>query len=161
MHYGQISHAKINIWPSRRTWVRSIEHLLKKFCFAKKWITWMMWCIKSVQYKILINGQSKARIISHRGLRQGYLLSPYLFILCTEVLVANIRKAEMEQKLSGLRIASPSPSTIHILFADDSLFFCKVNTEECQAILNILWHYKRMLEQQINFTKSSIQFEHK
>lgn len=89
-------------WPS-------IENLLRKFGFAEKWITWMMLCIKSVQYRVLINGQPKDRIIPHRGLRQDDPLSPYLFILCREALIANITKAESEKEISGLRIARGKP----------------------------------------------------
>lgn len=84
----------------------------------------------------------------------------YLFILCTEALIANIRKAKKEKQILGLRIARASQSTTHLLFTDDSLFFCKANTDECQAILNILNQYERVSGQQINFTKSSIQFGH-
>lgn len=43
-------------------------------------------------------------------------------------------------------------------FADDILFFCKANKEECQTILHILKKYELVSGQQINFSKSSLQF---
>ena len=49
----------------------------------------------------------------------------------------------------------------HILFVDDSLFFCKTQREECQTFLRILKHYEMVSDQQINFEKSSIHFGHK
>ena len=49
----------------------------------------------------------------------------------------------------------------HILFVDDSLFFCKTQREECQTFLRILKHYEMVSDQQINFEKSWIQFEQK
>ena len=83
----------------------------------------MMKYISSVQYRVLINGQPRGLIVPHRGLRQGDPLSPYLFILCTEALIANIKKAERGQQLTGMKIARACPSISHLLFADDSLFF--------------------------------------
>ena len=86
----------------------------------------MMTCISSVTYKVLLNGQPKESIIPERGLTQGDPLSPYLFILCTETLIANIRKEEREKRLTGLKISRGGPAVSHFLFADDSLFFCKM-----------------------------------
>ena len=75
------------------------------------------------------------------GLCQGDPLSPYLFIMCTEALVANIKKAEREKHLMGIKVARDCPSISHLLFADDSLFFCKEKKEKCQTILWILKEY--------------------
>ncbi|KAG7548646.1 Reverse transcriptase domain [Arabidopsis suecica] len=140
---------------------KCIEELLRKMGFCEKWISWMMWCISTVQYRVLLNGQPRGLIIPERGLRQGDPLSPYLFILCTEVLIANIRKAEHEKLITGIKISTASPSVSHLLFADDSLFFCKANIDQCGVILGILKQYESVSGQQINFSKSSIQFGHK
>ena len=81
--------------------------------------------------------------------------------MCTEALVANIKKAERNIQLTGIKVARDCPSISHLLFADDSLFFSKAQREECQTILRILNEYERVSGQQINFEKSSIQFGHK
>ena len=54
-----------------------------------------------------------------------------------------------------------SPTISHLLFSDDSLFFCKANRQKCEIILQILKDYERASGQQINFLKSSLQFGHK
>lgn len=87
--------------------------------------------------------------------------SPYLFILYTKALIANIRKEERGKRLTGLKIARGSPAISHFLFADNSLFFCKATPEECGVILKILKDYEAASGQQINFEKSSVQFGHK
>ena len=102
-----------------------IKALLQKLGFDVHWVKLMMECISSVQYRVLINGQPRGLIVPHRGLRQGDPLSPYLFILCTEALIANIKKAERGQQLTGMKVARACPAISHFLFADDSLFFCK------------------------------------
>ena len=82
-------------------------------------------------------------------------------MLCTEALIANIKKAERGQQLTGMKVARACPSISHLLFADDSLFFCKAQKEECQTILRIVKEYEIVSGQLINFDKSSIQFGHK
>ena len=134
-----------------------IEAMLLKLGFTQRWVSRIMSCITSVQYKVLINGQPKGHIVPNRGLRQDDPLSPYLFILCTEALIADIRKKEEEKLLTGLKIVCGSPAISHLLFADDSLFFSKANRQECEVILQILKDYERASGQQINFLKSSLQ----
>ena len=73
----------------------------------------------------------------------------------------NIKKAERVKQLTGMKVARACPAISHLLFADDSHFFCKANREECQTILRILKEYEAVSGQQINFQKSSIQFGHK
>ena len=97
-----------------------VKRLLLKMDFSNDWVALMMQCISSVNYKVLLNGQPKGHIVPERGLRQVDLLSPYLFILCTEALIANIRKEEREKRLTGLKIVRGSPHISHLLFADDS-----------------------------------------
>ena len=135
--------------------------LIQKMGFDLHWIKLMMECISSVQYQVLPNGQPRGLVVPHRCLRQGDPLYPYLFILCTETLIANIKKAERGQQLTGMKVARACPSISHLLFADDSLFFYKAQKEECQTILRILKKYETVSGQLINFDKSSIQFGHK
>ena len=70
------------------------------------------------------------------------------FILCTEALIANVKKAERERILTGMKVARACPPISHLLFTDDSFFFCKAKREECQAILRILKHYEVVSDQQ-------------
>ena len=83
--------------------------------FNHHWLKLMMECISSVQYRVLLNGQPKGHIIPQRGLRQGDPLSPYLFIMCTEALIVNIKKAEREKLLTG-NTARACPPISHLLF---------------------------------------------
>lgn len=102
-----------------------LEALLLKLGFDAKWVQWIMVCVRSVSYFILINDNSYGFIKPGRGLRQGDPLSPFLFILCPEALVHVMSYAERDGKITGLRLNRRCPSVQHMLFADDSIFLCR------------------------------------
>ncbi|XP_056850940.1 uncharacterized protein LOC130500203 [Raphanus sativus] len=90
-----------------------IEAVMRKMGFSETWITWIMRCITSVQYKVLMNGQPRGNIIPGRGLFQGDPLSPFIFILCTEALVSLLNHAENQGKITGMRVTRACPSRIN------------------------------------------------
>lgn len=68
------------------------------------------------------------------------------------------KNSEWLGRIKGLKLSKASPPVSHILFADDSLFFCKAEVSQCQEIINILRLYGEASGQRINFAKSSIIF---
>ena len=68
--------------------------LLKRMGFGEKWCKWIRTCISTVQFSILINGVSADFFGSTRGLRQGDLLSPMLFLVMMEVLSRMLKRVE-------------------------------------------------------------------
>jgi hypothetical protein len=60
-----------------------VEGVLQKLGFANRWIALLMSCIRTVTYSILINGQPQGHVIP----------SPYLFILCAEVLSSLLQQS--------------------------------------------------------------------
>ncbi|XP_024013218.1 uncharacterized protein LOC112087542 [Eutrema salsugineum] len=135
-----------------------IKALMIKLGFSERWVKLLMFCISSVSYQVLINGEPKGHITPSRGLRQGDPLSPFLFILCTETLISLLNGAERENQISGLKIAQASPPVSHLLFADDSLFFCRADIQQGTEIFRIINTYGSASGQQLNLGKSSIMF---
>lgn len=63
-----------------------IRDMLIRFNFPLDIIDIIMSCISTVSTSILFNGEALDPIYPSRGIRQGDLLSSYLFILCMELL---------------------------------------------------------------------------
>lgn len=111
-----------------------IRAVLERLGFHPIWVNWIMQCITTVTYSYLVNGAAQGVVIPGRGIKQGDPLSPYIFILCSEVLSDLCKKAQQEKKLIGIRVGKKSPRLSHILFADDTMFFCKADTQNCEAL---------------------------
>ena len=78
-----------------------------------------------------------------QGLRQGDPQSPYLFVMCTEGLHGLIKKAAHSGDIRGVFICQNGPKLTRLLFADDSVIFCRARESECQCLLDI-WLNTRM-----------------
>ncbi|XP_013608089.1 PREDICTED: uncharacterized protein LOC106314815 [Brassica oleracea var. oleracea] len=137
-----------------------IEAVLLQLGFNPTWTNLIMQCIRTVSYSFLINGSAQGLVKPKRGIRQGDPLSPYIFIMCSEVLSGLCRKAQEEKCLQGIRVATHCPSINHLLFADDTLFFCRTNPKNVSALLKILSLYETASGQRINPQKSGITFSH-
>lgn len=61
-----------------------LRYVLKIMNFGNKWLQWMEAMVFINSLSILVNGCTILEIQVGRGLRQGDLISPFLFILSTE-----------------------------------------------------------------------------
>jgi hypothetical protein len=59
--------------------------ILEKLGFSPIWISWIRVCIFTPTFSILFNGSPYGFISPGKGLRQGDPLSPFLFIMGSEV----------------------------------------------------------------------------
>lgn len=73
-----------------------------------------------------------------RGIRQGDPLSPFLFNICVEALVACLNISESTDRMKGIKLSASCPSVHHLLFADESLLLFNANTSEASEIRSCL-----------------------
>lgn len=135
-----------------------MEELLDKMGFDRIWIHWLMACITSVSYSVLLNGRSLGFIKPEHRIRQGDPLSPFLFILCIEALVSKLNYEEESGRLTEIGLSADGPRVHHLLFADGSLLMCKANELESTEIMDCLKEYGDASGQRINLQKSSVIF---
>ena len=102
-----------------------LEAVMRRMGFDEKWIRLIMIYITTVSYSILVNGEPTSMIVPTQGIRQGDPLPPFLFLLCTEGLNGLITQAANRGDIKGFALSRNSPRLTHLLFADDSLLFCR------------------------------------
>ena len=129
--------------------------LLNHLGFCINFIRWIMSCITTVSFSVLINGAASPFFHAERGLRQGCPLSPLLFLLVAEGLSRAIRAAKAEGHFSGIQIA-PHFNITHLLFVDDVLIFCPGNRGESRVLQEILELFSKATGMEINNGKSSL-----
>jgi hypothetical protein len=135
-----------------------IREVLLASGFPPNFTKIIMECISTVSYQILINGQPSRCIVPERGIRQGDPLSPYVFILCDNVLSGLMHKEPQNNNLHGIQIARGAPKITHLLFADDSLFFARANQQEAESINCVLHTYQTASGQTVSLEKSEVSY---
>jgi hypothetical protein len=159
--WGKVGYMAVKLDMSkaydRVEWV-FLEEVMKKMGFEVKWINWVMKCITTVQYDLLINGNQVGPIIPSRGIRQGDPLSPYLFLLCAEVLSLKLQMAQVGGLLMGVPTSPRGPRINHLFFADDSLIFCRAQQDDWENLSWLLENYEKASGQRLNRSKTSIFF---
>ena len=135
-----------------------LKKVMERMGFNEKWISLIMNCITTVSYSVLINGVAQSYITPTRGLCQGDPISLYLFLLCSEGFTCLILEATRNNRLSGISICRNCHTVTHLLFADDSIIYCKASGQESKEVLRILQKYEEALGQKINTDKSSVFF---
>lgn len=138
-----------------------IRKVLMRLGFCEQRTSRVMQYITSVSYSFLVNDSVQGHVLSSGGIRQGDPLSPYIFILCGEVLSGLCHKAQASGHMSGLQVARASPRINHLLFVDDTMFFVKTDELSCSALVEVLRKYEFSSGQMINIAKSSISFSSK
>lgn len=132
-----------------------IKMLLIHLGFPLRFINWIMACITTPTYSILINGSASHFFHSERGLRQGYPLSPLLFLLVMEGLSRLIISATREGTLKGLKITEECFLT-HLLFVDDVLILLDGSIRDSLTFSRLLQLFSRATGMQVNREKSTI-----
>lgn len=96
-----------------------ICNILVYFNFPMNIINLIMSCICTSSSSILINGSRSNFFSPSRGIRQGDPISPYIFILCMEVLSHNISDVVSACNWNPVYISKRGPPLSHLFFADD------------------------------------------
>lgn len=133
-----------------------IQAILLHFSFNDTFTNWIIACISSVSFEVLVNGGKTAIFKPSRGLRQSDPLSPYLFILGQEVLSRLLNYELRLKNIGGIRTSIPGPTITHVMYADDVVLLTKATRRDASNLVRVLEKYCNWLGQAINKNKSGV-----
>lgn len=133
-----------------------LEKTMEKLGFTASWVKIIMMCITYVRYLVLVNDSVVDPIAPCRGLRQGFMLSPYLFILYAQGLSSLVDRVIRRRMFMGSRfVVERRVSHICTLFMDDSFFFFCATTSKCNKMKGI---FLKLRQNRLSITISRVYF---
>lgn len=118
----------------------------------------MMNYVSNVSFKLIMKGNLSTSFNPKSGLRQGDPLSPYLFILCMNVLSCMLIKVNMRKQVEGARVSRGGPRINHLMYDDDMLLFFKTNLDSYNHLAIIIKAFGDHFNLTPDVMKSEIKF---
>ncbi|KAL0378395.1 UNVERIFIED_CONTAM: LINE-1 retrotransposable element O protein [Sesamum radiatum] len=132
--------------------------VLRRLGFCDKFVDLIQQCITTSSFSLLINGSPFDFFRPSRGIRQGDPLSPYLFIIYTEILSRLLLHEEALGNIKGIKVCRNAPSISHLLYADDLTIFCRAEEKDAHTVRKCLDMFEQWSSQCANCHKSFIHF---
>lgn len=74
--------------------------------FSPSLINLIQECVTTINCTLLINGSTPQYFKHSRGLRQGDPLSPYIFLMCANILSVALMQAEVQKSIKGIKLGN-------------------------------------------------------
>ncbi|GLT50497.1 hypothetical protein SLA2020_239800 [Shorea laevis] len=123
--------------------------------FPSQFVNLIKVCVTTPMFSISFNGNSCGYFSGQKGIRQGEPLSPYLFVVCMEVLSKLLDKAAAEGRISYHPKCEKVLLT-HLCFADDLVIFTDGSSSSIEAIDNVLELFYKISGLRVNYKKSEL-----
>lgn len=111
-----------------------ITDTLKEVSLRSNSIDVVFHYITTSTIKMLQNGEALEEFHQTRGIRQGDLLSPYVFVLCMERLSHIISVAMQRKFWRPFKVGKNGPSISYLTFTDDLILFAEASMDHVEVI---------------------------
>ena len=128
-----------------------VEECLLYFNFSYTIINWVKILYRNITSCVANNGWFSDFFELSRGVRQGCPLSPYLFIISSEIFAISIRS---NNKIKGININGDSSKIGQ--YADDTFMAFLFDQDSLDEILNTLDRFELLSGLKVNYDKTEI-----
>lgn len=134
-----------------------LEQILFELKFPAKVIKWIMQCVTTVTYSVLVNGKATKPFQAQRGVRQGDPLSPFLFVLAMDYLTRILMSLHANSEFH-YHPRCKKQRIIQLSFADDLLLFCRGDLKSVKCLYNCFMMFSKASGLVANVEKSNVYF---
>ena len=124
--------------------------MLTAFGFKEGIIGWVETFYKNIKTCVLVNGEISNWFRVERGCRQGDPLSPYLFVLCLEILAIMVRENE---DIRGINVNNVEHKLS--LYADDTEFLLQGDKTSFDTCIQTIHKFGCVSGLHTNYEKTS------
>lgn len=135
-----------------------IENTLLDVNLPSSTVRLIMRCVSTSVMQVLWNGGFIEEFKPFRGIRQGDPMSPYLFVLTTEILGHAIERAISNGSWTPIMLGQNGPPLSHIFFADDFVLFREADLVTVETLSRILADFCGQWGHKVSLSKSKICF---
>jgi hypothetical protein len=128
-----------------------IEKCLCAFNFGPDMRRWISTFYKNIRSCVYVNGRYSSWFDVQRGTRQGDPISPYIFLLCAEILSVMIHE---NKDIRGIRVLDEE--VLISQYADDTTFFLDGSRQSFVECIQVLKLYALFSGLKVNFDKSTV-----
>lgn len=125
--------------------------VLDYFNFGNSFKKWIKVFYTNIQSCVIVNGHLSDWFYLNRGCRQGDPLSPYLFVLCAEILAVLIRN---DKNIKGIRIGNNELRISQ--YADDTSIMLDGSENSLKTCIKILQFYADTSGLCVNIDKTQV-----
>ena len=133
-----------------------LEEVLVGFGFPRRFINWIMICIKTASFSICVNGESHGFFKGGRGLRQGDPISPYLFTIVMEVLTLMLQRKIRQSGVFKYHQGCEVLKITSLCFADDLMILSNGDSNSIMVIKQALKEFSECSGLHPNMNKSTL-----
>lgn len=114
-----------------------------------------MRCVDTTAFSVSVNGDLEGFFSSARGIRQGCSLSPYLFVIISNIFSKLLNSAVLNKHI-GYHPLRASLKLTHLSFADDIMVFTNGTPSSLEGVMEVFEEYARVSGLCINVAKSRV-----
>ncbi|XP_010412544.1 PREDICTED: uncharacterized protein LOC104698855 [Camelina sativa] len=120
-----------------------LSKVLTAMCCPPTFVQWIMLCVTTASFSVQVKGDLVGYFRSSLGLRQGCSLSPYMFVICMEVLTKLLDKAAGACRF-GYHLCCKNLGLTHLSFADDLMVLSDRKERSVEGIVAVFDEFAKL-----------------